>query len=267
MPPSLALLLTSRRHALLLSRHILQVSDSTWCVRQPSYLTCSYGVRTPQGVVLVDAGMDSTGADVQALLTAMGEPLTAVRAILISHWHNDHAAGAKVTKQASGCRVFFDAAEAPWLSRQTAKLGWRNWLAKRMPEWGPGILMIGLLGEAVPEAVEATDHVEDGQVILDDFQVISTPGHTPGHTSFYYRPEQTLFAGDALAHINGRVRFMARPVTPDLAEARRSMEKCLALDIATLCPGHQRPLTNNVPAACAQMREYLAAGGRWPLFG
>jgi hypothetical protein len=37
------------------------VTDSIVCVRRPSYLTCSYLVRTPTGVVVVDAGMDSGG--------------------------------------------------------------------------------------------------------------------------------------------------------------------------------------------------------------
>ena len=54
--------------------------------------------------------------------------------------------------------------------------------------------------------------------------MIVTPGHTPGHTSFYYRPDLPLFAGDVLVVIDGRVRFMARLVTLDLAAARKSIE-------------------------------------------
>ena len=211
--------------------------------------------------------MDSTGADVQKLLAAMGEDERAVRALLITHWHNDHAAGAQWTQSQSGCRVFYDIAEEPWLSRETAHEGLRGWLARRIPEWGIGVLLIGLLGEAVPNAIAASDYVHDGQVVLDDFEVISTPGHTAGHTSFYYRPEQTLFAGDALAVIGHDVRFMARPVTLDLQSARQSMEKCLTWDINTLCPGHRMPLTKNVTETCVRMRQHLAAGGRWPLLG
>jgi glyoxylase-like metal-dependent hydrolase (beta-lactamase superfamily II) len=236
-------------------------------VRQPSYLTCSYGVNTPAGVVLVDAGMDSTGSDIRALLAAMGRADDSVRVILLTHWHNDHAAGARITQERSGCPVYYHAGDEPWLSRKTARGGFRGWIAKRIPEWGIGVLLIGLLGEAVPEAVAATGHVHDGERIADEFEVIETPGHTPGHTSFYYRPERALFAGDALAVIGGRVRFMARPVTLDLEAARRSMARCLSWDIGVLCPGHREPLTTGVEQACARMRRYLAAGGRWPLLG
>ncbi len=243
------------------------MSDSVWCIREASYRTCSYGIRTPAGVILVDAGMDSTGASVRELLAAMRQHDSDVRALLITHWHNDHAAGAPVTKARSGCSIHYDKAEQPWLSRQTARGKLRGWIAKRTPEWGIGVLLIGLLGEAVPEAVEATDYVQDGQMLLEDFEVISTPGHNPGHTSFYYRPERVLFAGDALAAIDDRVRFMARQVTLDLPAARRSMDKCLWFDIGLLCPSHRTTLATNVEQACDRIRDYFASGGKWPFLG
>jgi glyoxylase-like metal-dependent hydrolase (beta-lactamase superfamily II) len=224
-------------------------------------------VDTPDGVVLVDAGMDSTGADIRALLAAMGRAEGSVRAVLLTHWHNDHAAGARITQERSRCAVYYHAGDEPWLSRKTARGGIRGWIARRVPEWGVGVLLIGLLGEAVPEAVAATEYVRDGQLLFGAFEVIETPGHTPGHASYYYRPERALFAGDALAVIGGRVRFMARPVTLDLEAARRSMSRCLCRDIGVLCPGHREPLTARVGQACGRMRRYLAVGGRWPLLG
>jgi glyoxylase-like metal-dependent hydrolase (beta-lactamase superfamily II) len=249
------------------ARHVFQVTNSVWCVRRPSYLTCSYAVTTRDGVVLIDAGMDSTGADIQALLAAMGQSEKSVKAVLLTHWHNDHAAGARAIQRRSGCSVYYHADERPWLSRAAARGGLRGWIAKRVPEWGVGVLLIGLLGEAVPEAVQAADYLKDGQIVAGGFEVVETPGHTPGHASFYYRPERVLFAGDALAVIGGRVRFMARPVTLDVPTARRSMERCLALDIQLLCPGHREPLTHGVAVECDRMRRYLFNGGRWPLLG
>jgi glyoxylase-like metal-dependent hydrolase (beta-lactamase superfamily II) len=248
-------------------RQVFQVTDSVWCVRRPSYLTCSYAVATQDGVVLVDAGMDSSGADIQALIAAISRPEQSVRAVLLTHWHNDHAAGARAIQRQTGCPVFYHAGDEPWLSRTAARGGIRGWVAKRVPEWGVGVLLIGLLGEAVPNAVEAADHVVDGQIVAGGFEVVETPGHTPGHVSFYHRASRVLFAGDALAVIDGEVRFMARPVTLDLAEARRSMERCLSLDIQVLCPGHREPLTVGVATACDRMRRHLAAGGPWPYFG
>lgn len=106
-----------------------------------------------------------------------------------------------------------------------------------------------------------------GQVVLDDFVVVCTPGHTDGHVSYFYRPERALFAGDALAVIDGRIRFMARPVTLDLDLARASLARCLALNPAMICPGHRDPLTSDVDRAVSAMRKHLDDGGRWPLLG
>jgi len=67
--------------------------------------------------------------------------------------------------------------------------------------------------------------------------------------------------------INGRIRFMARPVTPDIESARASLEKCLAINPQIICPGHREPLTIGVESACEAMRSYLNSGGAWPFFG
>ena len=135
--------------------------------------------------------------------------------------------------------------------------GLRRWISDRIPELGVLVLAKGLLGESVPEAVTADHFVEDGQVVLDDFEVIATPGHTDGHVSYFYRPERALFAGDALAVIGGRIRFMARPVTMDLAAARRSMDAILACEPLHVCPGHREPMTSGTEAACRDMRAHL----------
>jgi hypothetical protein len=76
-----------------------------------------------------------------------------------------------------------------------------------------------------------------------------------------------LFAGDALAVIDGKVRCMSRPVTPDLVAARKSMERCLERDIQHLCPRHRDPLSSETAARCRESLEYLRGGGPWSLFG
>ena len=124
-----------------------------------------------------------------------------------------------------------------------------------------------LLGEATPSPVTAERLVQDGEVLLGEFEVIATHGHTPGHVAYFYRPARALFAGDALAVIGGRIRFMARPVTPDLVAARESLRRCLALDPEIVCPGHREPLTEGVSEACQDMIRYLDSGGDWPLLG
>ncbi|MEO8680531.1 MAG: MBL fold metallo-hydrolase [Vicinamibacterales bacterium] len=246
---------------------VRRVSDSIACLRRASYLTCSYIVRTAGGLVLVDAGMDSEGIDVHIGLRALNARIEDVRAILLTHWHNDHAAGAQAIHVLSGAPVYYHPGDQRQFNGEAGATGVRGWVSDRIPELGMLVLFKGLLGEATPRPVAAQRLVQDRDVILDDFEVIATPGHTAGHVSYFYRPERALFAGDALAVIDGRIRFMARPVTLDLDAARQSLSKCLALNPLIVCPGHREPLVDGAEAACQEMREYLARDGKWPLLG
>lgn len=249
-----------------LERQIFQVSETIWCVRQPSYFCCSYAVQRPEGVICIDVGMNSAGEDMLALLAAMGRSVQDLRAIFLTHWHNDHAAGAQALHEISGCEVYFHRAEAPWLSRQTARTGWSQRWLRHVPEWGPGILFIGLVGNAIPRAVAATAYLKDKDQYWG-LEVLETPGHTPGHLSFYYGQEKALFAGDALAVVDQEIRYMARWVTPDKPRARESMLYCLDREIQLLCPGHRSPLKENVSEKSLGMRETLRTAVSWPLWG
>jgi glyoxylase-like metal-dependent hydrolase (beta-lactamase superfamily II) len=245
---------------------VRHVSDTIVCLRRASYQTCSYIIRTSTGLVLVDAGMSSEAEDVLTGLDALAARPADIRAILLTHWHNDHAAGARVAHDLSGAPIYHHRGDEPYFTGAAGARGLRGKVSDLVPEWGVLVLAKGLLGEAVPRPVAADGFVDDGEIVLDDFLVIATPGHTSGHVSYFYRPEQALFAGDALAVIAGRIRFMARPVTLDLPSARRSMEKILTLRPRFVCPGHREPLAN-AGEACEDMLKYLAVGGRWPILG
>jgi glyoxylase-like metal-dependent hydrolase (beta-lactamase superfamily II) len=250
-----------------MAAEIRRVSESIHCIRRVSYFTCSYMIRTPRGLVLVDAGMDSDGADVQAGLDALGAAAADVTAILLTHWHNDHTAGAQWIHERSHAPVFYHRGDEAFFTGTGGATGLRKWISDQIPELGVMVLAKGLLGESTPRPVAADTYVDDGDVVMDLFDVIATPGHTGGHVSYFYRPERALFAGDALAVIDSRIRFMARPVTLDQTAARQSMIRCLAINPALVCPGHREPLINNVATAVAEMQQYLQSDGPWPLFG
>jgi len=220
----------------------------------------------PEGLVLLDAGMSSDGSDIRAGLDAMNAEASDIRAILLTHWHNDHAAGAHAAHAVSGAAVYYHRADERFFTGIAGAKGIRGWISDQIPEWGLLVLAKGLIGEATPRPVSAHHFVRDGDLLLGAFDVIETPGHTAGHVSYFYRPEQALFAGDALAVIDGRVRFMARPVTLDVDAARHSMERCLKLGPRIVCPGHREPLID-AESACRAMLSHLGSGGRWPLLG
>lgn len=85
-------------------------------------------------------------------------------------------------------------------------------------------------------AVELDVLLRDGDRV-GPMRAIFTPGHTEGHFAFFDEVERVRFAGDALAFVDGRLRYMARNVTPDLSAARASMKKCLELPVEWVCRG------------------------------
>lgn len=250
-----------------MTTEVRRLSPAILCLRRASYLTCSYMVHHDDGITLIDAGMSSNGADVRAGLDYLGAEPRDIRAILLTHWHNDHSAGARAAHELSAAPVYYHTADEAFFTGKTGARGLRGWISELIPEWGVLVLAKGLLGEATPRAVQAQYFVHDREVLFDDFLVIETPGHTDGHVAYYYRPEGALFAGDALAVIDGRIRFMARPVTLDQVAARRSLARCLELRPKLVCPGHREPLIHGADAECDRMLAYLMQGGRWPLFG
>ena len=246
--------------------HVFTVTPGVHCVMRRSYFTNCYLIETTAGLVAIDAGMKSNGSEMLAAISQLGRLPKDVCTILLTHWHNDHAAGASELARLSGADVYYSAREAGHLTRSVAAVGFRGRLAAAVPESGPLVLLKGLLGNAPQRAVEATRFVRPGESI-QGFIVIDTPGHTSGHVSYWYEPAKVLFAGDALAVIRQRLRFMARPTVEDVLAARTSMSRCLELPIAYICPGHREPLIQNVAKECERLRAVLASGGRWPLFG
>jgi len=246
---------------------LIQVTSSVWCFRQRSYFACSYIVAARQGVVLIDSGMSSDGAGMLKAIEKIGRDPRTIKVILLTHWHNDHAAGTRKIREVSAADVHYHANEAPYFQGTLARGGMLGKLADLVPELGPLVLVKGLVGNSVPAAAEATSYLSSEQVIFGDFEVIETPGHTSGHVCYYYRPEGVLFAGDAIAVVKGKLRCMARIVTPDIPLARASMQTCLNRNIAVICPGHREPLIQNVEEERNSFLAKIANTDYWPLLG
>jgi len=106
-----------------LNTQIIPVTGTVWCFRRPSYFACSYLISVEDGFVAIDFGMDSYARDFLAELDALGIAPHRVRAILLTHRHNDHSAGAAFLQREFGVRVYYAAADQPWFTRETAAKG------------------------------------------------------------------------------------------------------------------------------------------------
>ncbi|MCB9914552.1 MAG: MBL fold metallo-hydrolase [Planctomycetes bacterium] len=244
---------------------ILELSDEVAAVHCVGALSNSYAVATDAGAYLVDAGIDPRGTAMLAALEVLGRAPADLTAIYLTHWHNDHTAGAAHLRATTPARVWYPEGERAHFTARAAA-PWRAWLAAHTPELGPLSVLKGLVGASPPRAVEADAHPRHGETLPHGVVALHTPGHTPHHFAYWDPRRAALFAGDALAVCGGRLSFMSRYLTDDLGEARASYRALLDLDAALVCPGHRAPLAQGVAAERARLRASLDAGARWPWF-
>jgi glyoxylase-like metal-dependent hydrolase (beta-lactamase superfamily II) len=146
-------------------------------------------------------------------------------AVLLTHAHFDHVWGVAAVVKRFGCPVYLSAADDP-----TLRFG--SSLLDRLQ---------------LEKSVELFDYhdVSDGQKIHAggaDWQVITTPGHTPGCVCYYSAESNVLLTGDTLfAGSIGRTDLDGG----DYDTLMRSlMEKVLTLPGDTdIVPGHGGPST------------------------
>ena len=92
---------------------------------------------------------------------------------------------------------------------------------------------------------------------MPDWMVLHTPGHTPGHVSFFRERDRTLLVGDAFCTTKPESFFEAAVAqnpelhgppsyfTSDWTAAKASVRKLAALMPLTVAPGYGKPLSGD----------------------
>jgi glyoxylase-like metal-dependent hydrolase (beta-lactamase superfamily II) len=88
--------------------------------------------------------------------------------------------------------------------------------------------------------------------VMPGLCVVGTPGHSPGHVSFWLPEKRLLFGGDVTMRLLGRLRLPIAAFTTDMAEAKRSVRKVADMDVDILCLGHGQPIIGGASAVLRQ---------------
>jgi hydroxyacylglutathione hydrolase len=88
------------------------------------------------------------------------------------------------------------------------------------------------------------------------FTVLDTPGHSPGHVSYWRESDRVLLCGDVMFGFNpfrlgGPIQEPPALLTPDIARNRESARRIAALEPALVCFGHGPPLRDPAQLAAA----------------
>ncbi|MBC2398683.1 MBL fold metallo-hydrolase [Clostridium tetanomorphum] len=80
-------------------------------------------------------------------------------------------------------------------------------------------------------------------------EIISTPGHMPGHISVYVKENKTLISGDALVIENECLNIALPKYTLDIEKAKESVKKLLSYDIDRIICYHGGVYTGDIKKA------------------
>ena len=220
----------------------------------PGYIENIYLVEDSAGLMLLDGCSRADVETVCRYITAeIGQSLSALKLIVVTHMHPDHAGGARLLQQRSGALLACHP-KAP---------GWYRGIAGRAAHAIDVALtwwVAGKLGKPkrhiwYTHTLQPDVRLSDEQrlPIFDDWQVIYTPGHTNHDISLLHRPSQQIYVADLIVSVKKRLTSPYPVCHPN--QYKRSLERISKLQPSTVYCAHVRPLSHqdiDYPALIAQ---------------
>ena len=222
-----------------------------------------------RGWFLVDAGIGGSGAAIRAAAESRFGTARP-KAILLTHGHFDHVGALEELAREWDAPILAHRHERPFLD------GTRSY-PPPAPEVGGGSM--AELSPLFPRSpLNVTDRLQDlpgdGEVPgLPGWRWIHTPGHSPGHVSFWHEASGSLIAGDAISTTQQESLSSAALQTPhlqgppayftiDWEASGRSVRRLAALRPQVMIPGHGHAVAGPVfLAALDRLAQDFAARG------
>lgn len=172
------------------------------------------------------------------------------KAIILTHGHFDHVGSVIKLAEEWDVPVYAHHLEIPYLTGQSS-------YPPPDPTVGGGLM--ATMAFLYPNSpINIWKHLKvlpsDGTIpVLPEWRYIHTPGHTPGHVSFFRESDKVLIAGDAFVTTNQEsaisVMFQSRIIsgppkyfTCDWEAAGNSVDELARLQPKTAATGHGQPM-------------------------
>ena len=179
--------------------------------------------------VLFDAGFGSDTVRTVEALDGVGVSPGSIDLLVNTHFHSDHVGGNSVLQSEHHLPIAAASVDAEEVNRASTNACLAEWLDQPVEQYH------------VDRPLAPGKTLKVGPA---DWEILSTPGHTPNHLSFYQPDEQVLVIGDAV-HANdvGWINLaIDGPAAIDTA--LRTVERLADLPVRVGLPGHGPAVTN-----------------------
>lgn len=233
-----------------------------------------FAVSQPDGQwTLIDAGLPLTSRMIGNWAEKSFHRAPA--AIVLTHGHFDHVSAAHDLAEEWNVPIYAHSQEFPYLT------GKREY---PRPDFTAGGGLMSLLSPLYPkgpvdlgERLMALPPGESNETLeaLPGWVIVHTPGHTPGHVSFFRPSDRLLVAGDAFCTTKPESFFDAAVMQPpelhgppayftqDWGAASRSIRRLAELAPLVVAPGHGKPLSGEgVSGRLHRLAEQFETGGK-----
>lgn len=192
-----------------------------------------YVITTPAGLVLIDAGLPSAHRMIMRAVNQIGFHVGDISQILITHADPDHYGAIPALRRHSTLTVAASSIEADAMAI--------GGMSRSLKPHGLEHITYSLLAPLMKTAAVMVDRqLLDGDTIpiMNGLSVIATPGHTPGHLSFFLPEQRFLFCGDSIVFSAGSVKPSVGANTWDVSIAQQSFKKQMDLHPSLILGGH-----------------------------
>lgn len=216
----------------------------------PTWIVNVYFVGDRSGWVLVDAGLPRFAGNIRKAAEACFGTGTRPNAIVLTHGHFDHVGSLEALLKVWNVPVYAHILELPYLTG-------KSHYPPPDPTVGGGAM--AAMSRVFPtKPISLGNRVRPYPIIgelpeMPGWEILHTPGHAPGHVSFFRKRDSVLIAGDAFVTTNQesfwsvatRKKEIHRPpayFTQDWEAAQRSVEHLANLQPSVVATGHGLPM-------------------------